>query len=144
MQQVQEVVEHSEEEEKERDKHREDIFTRFTDMINVVLDVFEKQPIVESSKGDEIEKKYPKFLSKYKLINLQFNDFHFRESFMIQVLILLQSLRQPINIIQKKYFKIPDKKLYSKLRNRIYKILINDTGSEKLEDKGIVYFNASV
>lgn len=102
------------------------IFSRFIDMVDRVLDVFEKQPVTESSEERQIEKKYPKFLSKYKLINLQFNDFHFRETFMIQILILFQSLKQPINIIQTKYFKILNKKAVSRTKSRIYRILTNE------------------
>jgi hypothetical protein len=95
-------------------------------MVNRVLDVFEKQPVTENSEERQIEKKYPKFLSKYKLINLQFNDFHFRETFMIQILILFQSLKQPINIIQTKYFKILNKKAVARTKARLYKILTNE------------------
>ena len=97
-------------------------------MVSHVLDVFERQPVKESSESNLIEKRYPKFLSKYKLINLQFRDIHFRETFMIQILILFQSLKQPINIVQKKYFRIPDKKELAKIKSRINKLLEN--GSE--------------
>ena len=96
---------------------------KFMEMIKHVLNVFEKHPVSESSDWNKVEIRYPKFLSKYKLINLQFNDLHFRETFMIQILVLFQSLKQPINIMQKKYFKVPDRKEIAKIRSRIHKIL---------------------
>lgn len=104
-------------------------------MVNRVLDVFEKQPVTENSEERQIEKKYPKFLSKYKLINLQFNDFHFRETFMIQILILFQSLKQPINIIQTKYFKILNKKAVARTKARLYKILTNEAALDAQNKK---------
>ena len=94
-------------------------------MIENVLDIFEKNPIWENNESDLIEKKYPKYLAKYKLINLQFNDFQFRETFMIQILILFQSLKQPINEKQTKFFKIPAKKRLNKIKNRIIQIFNN-------------------
>jgi hypothetical protein len=108
---------------------------KFIEMIKHVLDVFEKQPISESSDWNKIEKRYPKFLSKYKLINLQFNDLHFRETFMIQILILFRSLKQPINIMQKKYFKVSDRKEIAKIRSRIQKILTHTYTPEVKTDK---------
>jgi len=106
------------------------IFDRFLKMVSHVIDVFEKQPVTENNGNNQVEIRYPKFLPKYKLINLQFRDQHFRETFMIQILILFQSLRQPINIMQKKYFRIPDKKELSKLKSRINKLL---TGADETE-----------
>lgn len=102
------------------------LFERFLKMINHILDVFEKQPVVESSEDCAIERKYPKYLARYKLINLQFNDIQFRQTFMVQILILFQSLRQPINIIQNKYFANYDKKKMNKTRSRVHKILYCD------------------
>jgi hypothetical protein len=111
------------------------MMVKFMEMIRHVLDVFEKQPIPESSDWNKIEKRYPKFLSKYKLINLQFNDMHFRETFMIQLLVLFQSLKQPINIMQKKYFKVPDRKEMAKIRSKINKILTHTYNYDLKKDK---------
>lgn len=102
-------------------------------MIEKVLDIFEKNPLCENNESDLIEKKYPKYLAKYKLINLQFNDFQFRETFMIQILILFQSLRQPINEKQTKFFKIPSKKRLNKIKNRIIQIFNNILPQEQKE-----------
>jgi THO complex subunit 1 transcription elongation factor len=102
-------------------------------MIEKVLDIFEKNPLCENNETDLIEKKYPKYLAKYKLINLQFNDFQFRETFMIQILILFQSLRQPINEKQTKFFKIPSKKKLNKIKNRILQIFNNISPQESKE-----------
>jgi hypothetical protein len=48
--------------------------------------------------------KYPKYLTRYSLLHLQFQDYLFRETFLVQVLIFVQALLQPINQTQKKYF----------------------------------------
>ena len=42
---------------------------------------------------------------------------------MSQILILLQSIRQPVNVLQTKYFKISDPKPLQKLTNRIYEAI---------------------
>jgi len=102
------------------------IYDRLLKTINIILNEFEKQPVMENWDKNEICKKYPKFLSRFKLINLQFHDFHFRQTFMVQVLILFQSLKQPINKIQKSVFVISDKKKINKIRSKIYKILSFD------------------
>lgn len=126
--------ENSKEEEKEGPEsiRRATIYDRFLKMVNHVLDVFDNNPVSDNLESNKIEKRYPKFLSKYKLINLQFRDLHFRETFMIQILILLQSFRMPINVMQKKYFRVPDKKELQRVKSRINGLI---TGNTDRKDK---------
>jgi hypothetical protein len=109
-----------------REKPDKSILSRFLMMIHKVLDIFEDQPLSETPDSYKIETKYPKYIPEYKLINLQFNDFQFRQTFMAQILILLQSLRQPVNVLQTKYFKISDTKPLLKTKTRIYSLLSGD------------------
>ena len=107
------------------------IFQRFMKMVTKVLDVFKSQPIFESPDSYKIETKYPKYIPEYSLIHLQFNDFHFRQTFMTQILILMQSVQKPVNMSQKKCFKIHDTKPLQEMKSRIYKILNNESEPNK-------------
>ena len=50
--------------------------------------------------------KYPKYLSKFSLIGLQFDDFLFRLTFLFQVLVFTQTLGKPIITAQKNVVKL--------------------------------------
>lgn len=115
-------------------------------MILKILELFQKNPIENSKECEQVEKNYSKYLSKYdrlcrrrislsyrpkyKLINLQFNDFQFRETFMIQILILFQSLKQPINPTQKETFKLLHKSKMSLIKKKIHQLLNNEVQRE--------------
>jgi len=124
------------------------LFQRFLKMTHKVLDIFENQPLSSSPEAYHIERKYPKYLAEYKLINLQFNDFQFRQTFMIQILVLLQSLKQPVNQVQTKYFKISNFGALAQIKNRIYSILNNEAKPQQMlkddEDKESIDTNINI
>jgi hypothetical protein len=49
-----------------------------------------------NKKSAKIVSNYPKHLSKFTLLRLQFNDYLFRETFIYQVIVFLDCLRKPI------------------------------------------------
>ena len=49
-----------------------------------------------NKKSSKIVSNYPKHLSKFTLLRLQFNDYLFRETFIYQVVVFLDCLRKPI------------------------------------------------
>ena len=77
-------------------------------MISTVKDImqrFQSQPLLHIDKDNaQVLQKYPKYLTRYSLLHLQFQDYLFRETFLVQVLIFVQALMQPINQTQKKFF----------------------------------------
>lgn len=95
-------------------------------MVNAVLNIFEAQPLRESPELTKIEKKYPKYIPSFSLLRLQFWDYQFRQTFMTQILILFQSFKTPVNVLQKKYFQNIDYEKIIIVKSRIDKILKND------------------
>ena len=75
-----------------------------------VIDEFLKKFQASSHQVDNqnarIVDKYPKYLSKFSLIGLQFDDFLFRQTFLFQVLVFTQTLGQPIITAQKNVLKL--------------------------------------
>ena len=49
-----------------------------------------------NKKSSKIVSNYPKYLSKFTLLRLQFKDYMFRETFVYQVIVFLDCLRRPI------------------------------------------------
>ena len=47
-------------------------------------------------KAAKIVKNYPKYLQKFSLLKLQFKDHIFRETFIYQVIVFLDCLKNPI------------------------------------------------
>ena len=113
------------------------IFQRFMKMVTKVLDVFKNQPLFESPDSYKIETKYPKYIPEYSLIHLQFNDFQFRQTLMTQILILMQSLQNPVNMSQTKCFKIHDAKSLQDMKSRICKLLSNELEPQKNNKNGL-------
>ena len=65
-----------------------------------VLEVYIKKFKASSQQVDitnarQVEK-YPKYLSKFSLIGLQFDDYLFRQTFLFQVLIFTKTLEAPV------------------------------------------------
>jgi hypothetical protein len=58
-------------------------------VIRSFLSRFKSQPLHFDKSNAQILERYPKYLSKFSLLNLQFNDSLFRETFYTQVLIFL-------------------------------------------------------
>ena len=77
-------------------------FAQLSRAVSRVLDVFEKNSLI--SEGYRIQRKYPKYLSKFELLDLQLKDAAFRETFLIQLQILLETLKHPVNALQRKAF----------------------------------------
>lgn len=111
------------------------LFNRFIKMIHKVLGIFEKAPLSQSPDAYPVETKYPKYLSEYKLINLQFNDFQFRQAFMTRLLIVLTSFSQPVNDRQIKIFKVPSSKELARTISRIHRILKHESHPDKKNKK---------
>jgi len=88
-----------------------------------ILNAFEAQPPKLSSTAEPYQS-YPKYLPKYKLLALQIQDPKFCLNFLLQLLILFESLLKPVSPIQKKYFVFnePDKRNIEQFIERIYKV----------------------
>jgi hypothetical protein len=58
---------------------------------------FQKDPIPFVDKNNaKTVSSYPKYLQKFSLLSLQFKDFMFRETFIYQVIVFLDCLKNPI------------------------------------------------
>ena len=99
--------------------------------INDVLRSFNQEPIQRMDKSHaQILKKYPKYLTHFSLLNKQFKDYLFRETFLVQVLIFIQGLLNPINQGQKRCFdKVTplEKESLAKLQRKIHDMLSDST-----------------
>ena len=80
-------------------------FLRFLDVVSGVIEQFRQSGGCRNSK---IIEKYPKYLTKFSLMQLQKDDASIRIVFCIQVLVLVQTLCQPILVEQKRDLKITD------------------------------------
>lgn len=87
-------------------------FCRF---VSDIIEIFRKDPIA-GSQDIFRQKNYPKYLTKYSLLNLQLKDPNFRKIWLTQVVSCLWSLRNPLKITQKKGFEIKEEDL-EKIRN---------------------------
>ena len=68
----------------------------FLSVLSDLLSHFEAtQKSIERSSARIVEK-YPKFLSKFALFALQMDDSLFRETFMVQILVFSQAIKDPI------------------------------------------------
>ena len=65
-------------------------------MIDGYLKKFDATCHTADNQNARIVEKYPKYLSKFSLIDLQFDDFLFRETFLFQVLIFTRTVMQPV------------------------------------------------
>ena len=74
-------------------------------VIDGFLKKFKASSHTVDNQNARIVEKYPKYLSKYSLIGLQFDDFLFRETFLFQILIFTKTLAQPVTQEQKNAFK---------------------------------------
>ena len=63
--------------------------------MEVFLNRFQESPI-ETNKNAKIQVNYPKYLAKFSLLNLQFNDIMFRKTFMYQIMVFVDWIRNPI------------------------------------------------
>lgn len=73
-------------------------------MLTEMIEHFQQSP----NQSTSVVEKYPKYLTKYSLMSLQKDDSALKMVFCIQVLILLQTLSQPILIEQKRDIKLTD------------------------------------
>ncbi|CDW71534.1 UNKNOWN [Stylonychia lemnae] len=102
--------------------------SNLTQVLSTIRDFISKfmsQPIQVDKDNAQILLKYPKYLSKHSLLNLQFQDYLFRENFLTQVLIFTQTIANPINLQQKKFFIITEdeKKLVQNIEQRVSQLL---------------------
>lgn len=65
-------------------------------VIQTFLDRFNSQPLHTEHSNAQIQLKYPKYLSKFSLLNLQLNDSTFRATFLTQVSIFLRTIQTPL------------------------------------------------
>lgn len=80
-----------------------------TSIINDTLNRFHSTPLPHSPSDDksataQLLRRYPKHLTRFSLLHLQFQDYLFRETFLLQVLIFVEAILTPINSVQKKQF----------------------------------------
>jgi len=99
--------------------------------INDVLRSFNQEPIQHMDKANaKTLRKYPKYLTHFSLLSKQFKDYLFRETFLVQSLIFVQGLLNPINQAQKRCFEkvTPvEKEGLAKLQKKIHDMLSDDT-----------------
>lgn len=58
--------------------------------IKDIISRFQSQPLLHIDKENaQILRKYPKYLTRYSLLHLQFQDYLFRETFLVQILIFI-------------------------------------------------------
>ncbi|TNV82285.1 hypothetical protein FGO68_gene5609 [Halteria grandinella] len=110
--------------------------------VREILQQFHSQPLKNKDKeGAGIFRKYPKYLTRYSLLHLQFQDQLFRETFLVQILIFTQALKNPINVGQKKYFdKITEleRRKLEGLEERVYSQLMDSQQATSTEVTGIL------
>jgi len=77
-------------------------------IINVIryfINRFNSAPLHVDKSSARILDKYPKYLTKFSLLDLQFGDYLFRETFLVQVVIICRTLlANPTNKAQKDVF----------------------------------------
>jgi hypothetical protein len=78
---------------------------RFLDAVRRVIEHFKQSG---GSRHSKIIEHYPKYLTKFSLMSLQKDDASLRMVFCIQVLVLAQTLGQPILVEQKRDIKMTD------------------------------------
>lgn len=102
--------------------------------IKEIVSRFQAQPLLHVDKDNaQILRKYPKYLTRYSLLHLQFQDYLFRETFLVQVLIFTQALLTPVTAIQKKLFAAGlsdnEKKLLQLLQEKVMSMLMQESGA---------------
>ena len=80
-----------------------------TSIINDTLNRFHSTLLPHSPSDDksataQLLRRYPKHLTRFSLLHLQFQDYLFRETFLLQVLIFVEAILTPVNAVQKKLF----------------------------------------
>lgn len=86
-------------------KSSESNISKVMQTIKDIISRFKSQPLLHIDKDNiQILKKYPKYLTRFSLLHLQFQDYLFRETFLVQILVFIDTLNNPNNNIQKKYF----------------------------------------
>jgi hypothetical protein len=80
-----------------------------TSIINDTLNRFHSTLLPHSPSDDksataQLLRRYPKHLTRFSLLHLQFQDYLFRETFLLQVLIFVEAILTPVNVVQKKLF----------------------------------------
>lgn len=90
-------------------KSSESNISKVMQTIKDIISRFKSQPLLHIDKDNvPILKKYPKDLTGFSLLHLQFQDYLFRETFLVQILVFIDTLNNPNNNSQKKYFGIND------------------------------------
>ena len=103
----------------------------FVKLIDDIIEIFRKDPLPEAQDIFR-QKNYPKYLTKYSLLNIQLKDPNFRKSWLMQVISCLWNLRNPLKITQKKgtEMKESDQEKISNLEKKLYEYIREIPNSE--------------
>lgn len=87
--------------------HRENKVVAFCQFIEEIIEIFRKDPLPEAPDIFR-QKNYPKYLTKYSILSIQLKDPNFRKSWLTQIILRLESIKNPLKLDQKKGFEIKE------------------------------------
>ena len=87
--------------------HRENKVAAFCQFIEEIIEIFRKDPLPEAPDIFR-QKNYPKYLTKYSILSIQLKDPNFRKSWLTQIILRLESIKNPLKLDQKRGFEIKE------------------------------------